>query len=124
MIAFFPEIYPDELLYSQLARYYVKSGYIAYRYAAEDLFWNPAVRPDIEFVNTYTTAALQMITKNVPINEVILKHTMFPFYGRFLPKERRNKAFIALKKMQGNYHNLLAMPKQKEQRERYLRYCL
>ena len=26
MIAFFPELYPDELLYSWFARYYVKAG--------------------------------------------------------------------------------------------------
>ena len=38
MIAFFPTIYLDELLYSQLARYYAASGYMAYTYAAEDLF--------------------------------------------------------------------------------------
>ncbi len=30
MIAYFPTAYPDELLYSQLARYYTKSGYMAY----------------------------------------------------------------------------------------------
>ena len=35
MISYFPTAYPDELLYSQLARYYAKSGYMAYTYAAE-----------------------------------------------------------------------------------------
>ncbi len=43
MIAYFPEIYPGELLYSQLARYYAQSGYTAYRYAAEDLYINKTV---------------------------------------------------------------------------------
>lgn len=38
MITYFPEIYPDELLYSQLARCYVKTGYPAYIYMAEDFF--------------------------------------------------------------------------------------
>ena len=46
MISYFPQIYPDELLYSQLARYYYKSGYMAYIFAAEDLFTNRWVRPD------------------------------------------------------------------------------
>lgn len=123
MIAYFPEIYPDELMYSLLARYYVKSGYPCYWYVAEDLFESKTVRPDIEFVNQYTSAALRMITKDLPMDEVILNHTMFPCYGRFLPKERRNTAFKALVKMQGNYHNLLPLPKRKTGSERYLRYC-
>lgn len=123
MIAYFPEIYPDELMYSLLARYYVKSGYPCYWYVAEDLFQSKTVRPDIEFVNQYTPAALQMITGDLLIDDVILNHTMFPYYGRFLPKERRDKAFKALVQMQGNYHNLLPMAKRKTNLERYLRYC-
>ena len=38
MISYFPAAYPDEPLYSQLARYYTKSGYMAYTYAAEELY--------------------------------------------------------------------------------------
>ena len=121
MISYFPQIYPDELLYSQLARYYYKSGYMAYIFAAEDLFESRWVRPDIEFLNSYTQDAHGVITKNLPLYEVIIKHTMFPYYGRFLDKERRNKAFSALVNMQGGYRNLLAIPKMNK--ERYLRYC-
>lgn len=123
MIAYFPAIYPDELIYSQLARYCAKSGYLAYTYAAEELFVSKTVRPDMEFVNTYTPVALKMITRNMPIEDLVVKHTMFPYYGRFLPKERREKAFQALVDMQGNYHNLLPIPKSKGGNSRYLRYC-
>ena len=121
MISYFPQIYPDELLYSQLARYYYKSGYMAYIFAAEDLFENRWVRPDIEFVNSYIQNAYGAITRNLPLYEVIMKHTMFTYYGRFLDKERRNKAFSALVNMQGGYRNLLAIPK--TNKARYLRYC-
>ena len=123
MIVQFPIFYPDELVYSLLARYYVRSGYVRYTFAAEDLFQSKTVRPDIEFVNVYTPAALQMITKDMPMADVILHHTMFPYYGRFLHRERRHKAFGALVQMQGNYHNLLPIPKRKNNTERYLRYC-
>ena len=48
MISYFPAAYPDELLYSQLARYYTKSGYMAYTYAAEELYVSKIVRlPEI-----------------------------------------------------------------------------
>lgn len=51
MIGFMPEIYTDELLYSMFARYYERSGYMAYIFAAEDLFQNKNERPDVEFIN-------------------------------------------------------------------------
>lgn len=123
MIAYFPEIYPDELLYSLLARFYTKSGYPCYWYAAEDLFISKTVRPDIEFVNQYTPTAMQMITKDMSKADMILNHTMFPYYGRFLSLERREKAYESLVNMQGNYHNLLPMVKRKTDSKRYLRYC-
>ena len=44
MIVYFPTAYPDALLYSQLARYYTKSGYMAYAYAAEELYVSKIVR--------------------------------------------------------------------------------
>ncbi len=123
MIAQFPYFYPDELVYSLLARYYERSGYIRYIFAAEDLFQSKTVRPDIEFVNHYTPAVLQMITKEIPIEQVIEKHTMFPYYARFLPLERRQKGFEALVNMDANIKNLLAIPKRKSLCDRYLRYC-
>lgn len=123
MITYFPTAYPDELLYSQLARYYVRSGYLAYVYAAEDLFESKTVRPDMEFVNTYTSDALQMITRDTAMENVVRQHTMSPYYGRFLPLERRQKSFQAMVSMQGNYHNLLPIPNRKNSSDRYLRYC-
>ncbi|MCM1220072.1 MAG: TniQ family protein [Lachnospiraceae bacterium] len=123
MIAYFPTAYDDELLYSQLARFYTSSGYMAYTYAAEELFLSKIVRPDMEFVNAYTPDAVKAITRDMPMEEVIQKHTMFPYYGRFLPKERREKAFRALVDMAGNYHNLLPIPNRKGGSDKCLRYC-
>lgn len=123
MICYFPSIYPDELLYSQLARYYAKSGYLAYTFAAQDLYANKAVRPDIEFVNQFSPDALRVITQGQSMKDIVMYHTMFPYYGRFLKRERKQKAFDALAAMAGNYHNLMAIPKSKDGTQRYLRYC-
>lgn len=123
MICCFPTAYPDELLYSQLSRYYAKSGYLAYVHAAEDLFQQRTVRSNMEFITPLTPNALEMVTKNMPLDAVIQRHTMFPYYGHFLPRERRQKAFQALVSMQRNYCNLLPLPKRKTDAKRYLRYC-
>ena len=123
MITYLPKIYPDELLYSWLARYYIQTGYVRYAFVAEEVFQSKTVRPDIEFVNQYTAPMLQAITEIVPMSEIIENHTMFPYYGRFLQKERRNRAYTAMIQTKGNYHNLLPMPKRKGNTDRYLRYC-
>lgn len=123
MIAMFPSFYPDELTYSLLARYYQRSGYIRYIFAAEDLFQSKTSRPDIEFVNLYTHDALQMITREMPMEQVIEKHTMFPYYGRFLPLERKQKGLEALVSMDADSKCWLAIPKRKNLCARYLRYC-
>lgn len=123
MIVQFPLFYPDELVYSLLARYYVKSGYMRYTFAAQDLFASKTARPDIEFVNQYTPAAYGMLTKKLPIGCIVEKHTMFPYYGRFIKPDRKQEAFDSLCGMKGNYYNLLPMQKSKDGKERRLRYC-
>ena len=122
-IGYFPQIYPDELIYSVLARFYVHSGYPAYTFCAEDIFLNKRVRPDMEFLNVMQPEILESLCKKMSMAELIEKHTMFPYYARFLPYERRNRAFEALCSMGGDYNNLLAIPKQKNGEHRYLRYC-
>lgn len=123
MIAQFPSLLPDELVYSLLARYHIQFGYMRYTFTAENLFQSKTVRPDIEFINPLTPAALQMITKDMSMEQVIEKHTMFNYYGRFLKNDRRNKAFESMINMQGNYNNLLPIPKRKGDTKRCLRYC-
>lgn len=121
MIIQFPSIYPDELLYSQLARYHVRSGNLAYILTAEQLFQTKTTRPDVEFLNAYTPEVLSIITSTMTIEDVVMKHTMFPYYGRFLKLERRSMAFDSLVNMRTDYRRLLPIPKNKT--VRYLRYC-
>ena len=59
MITYFPNPYPDELFYSMLARYYTKSGYLAYTFAAEELFSNKTSKPRIEFINPLSETAFK-----------------------------------------------------------------
>lgn len=121
MIAYFPELYEDELLYSLFARYYAKSGIISYVHATEFLFENKSQHPSIEFINKLSKEALDVLCRQKSLEEIIMKHTMFPWYVRFFDKERRDKAFEALKKMENNAYNLVGVYKTKE--NRFLRYC-
>ena len=121
MIGFFPRLYDDELLYSQLCRYYQRTGYMKYLSAADDLFLKRTTRPVIEWVNKYHPDAMDHITRDSDFETVVREHTMFPAYTRFLPKERRNAALHSLLIQDGNYFNLVFS--QNLQRRRFLRYC-
>lgn len=123
MINYFPSFYPDELLYSLFSRYYVRSGYLAYVFAAKDLYLSKNTRPDIEFLNRLNSETKDVLTQNIPFEKVVLEHTMFPYYGRFINKERRIKAYSALVNMDNNYNNYLYIPKNKRG-NRHLRYCI
>ena len=122
MIAFFPEIYPDELLYSQLARYHSRSGYARYVFTVADIYNNEKlVHPNVDFVNRYTPDAMQWITKYEPWEVIAEQHTMYPAYIRFLPKLRRIDAVNGILSCEGNWKNLMCMPLLNE--SRFIRYC-
>lgn len=114
MIAQFPEPYPDELLYSVLARYYVRAGYISVSHCLEDIYEMP-VRPDIEYLNCLKTDVIKELGG---IDTIILQHTMFPAL-RFHPFEKKVKAYEFLKTCDVRYQNYVCKPNG----IRYLRYC-
>ena len=64
MIAFFPELYEDELAYSWFSRYYTKSGYLSLRYALDDLYVKRYVNPDTEFVNELRPEVKELVIKH------------------------------------------------------------
>lgn len=121
MITYFPNPYPDELFYSMLARYYTKSGYLAYTFAAEELFSNKTSKPRIEFINPLSETAFKIITDIIPFRKIIENHTMFSYYTRFLPLERRKEAYQALLNMQSDYYKYLCIPK--DNQIQHLKYC-
>ena len=101
MIGFMPDFYPDELVYSLLARYYQRSGYLAYINATKDLYAVPTIRPDMYFINPMREEAWELITRGTGPEQVILGHTMAPAYARFLSVETRQMALQQMSRMVG-----------------------
>ena len=123
MIGFMPDFYPDELVYSLLARYYQRSGYLAYIHAAKDLYAVPTIRPDMYFINPMREEAWELITRGTGPEQVILGHTMAPAYARFLPVEARQMALQQMSRMEGKPYMMLKVTHRRQDRTRYLRYC-
>ena len=107
MIAFFPEPYADELAYSLFARYHVHSGNITFRATAEDLFQNKDAIPNPEFFAPLSEEVCSIITRSSTMEDFIAKHTMLPYYIRFLPLERRRKAMDLLLAMDRTFYDAI-----------------
>lgn len=122
-MVFFPEMYEDELAYSLFARYHVHSGHLTFRATAEDLFVNKDVIPSTEFIVPLTEEAVKMIARTMPLSEFVEKHTMLPYYTRFLPLERRKKAFDLITAMDRSFYDCLYMRKNKTEMRKCMRYC-
>ena len=121
-LPFFPKIYEDELVYSVLARFYEKSGYMTYRDAAAELFETRLSRPNIEFMNRMTRDAREALCREASsMEELIQEHTMYPVYAKFLDRDRREKALKTLAEGNRNVSDILRVPSCRNRR--FLRYC-
>lgn len=122
MIAYLPELYEDALAYSWFARYFAHM-YPSYASALEDLLENRNMRPDVEFVNRLSVDAREAVKKVVPMEKLVLGHTMFPCY-RFIENERLCHALEAMTDSRGEAHRLLPVSKSRDGRQgRNIRYC-
>lgn len=122
MITYLPEIYPDELVYSWFCRYYVHSGSINHKSALRDIYCKCSDNPSKEFLGHLNTDIKSKIRDIQTISELILKHTMFPQYARFISLENRKNAIDCLKHDFCDTHRLFAvLPRTGA--DRYLKYC-
>lgn len=122
MISYLPEIYPDELAYSWFCRYYVHSGCLTHKAALNDILSNRHDNPSKEFlghINPHMMAAIQQMHS---ISDVILCHTMYPQYARFIPLEDKKKALYHIGFDFCDVHHLFAILPRCES-DLYLKYC-
>lgn len=121
MIAYFPTIYEDELIYSAFARCYAHSGYEAYSYFAQNFYANPKQRTDIEFYNPLLKDVFSSITENNKMDALVMKHTMFPYYCHFLNNDKKLLIYNSLCSNSNDYKSLITYEATGIQR--YLKYC-
>ncbi len=121
MIKYIDTIYPDESVYSYLCRLYVHSGYVWHRGFANDVFarWNE--NPEYNFINSLSKEFRKTLERFIPYKELLLEHTLFAYYARFLPKEKRVKAYnyaMTNKPLLRQY-----LPISQRKNEYFLSYC-
>lgn len=122
MIVYLPAIYPDELVYSWFCRYYVHSGCFSHKEALQELYCKRSDYLSKEFIGNLNHGAMEQINKIYPLDELVLSHTMYPQYARFIPLEEKKEALYRLGHEPCDVHHLFSVLPRNEG-ERYLRYC-
>ncbi|MCM3623681.1 TnsD family transposase [Brevibacillus borstelensis] len=102
MLTFFPRMYPQELLYSILARYHDRSGNINYKTTMNDLFGSMTVCATVEL-----PSGIEELVKNQPVcsqitaADLVHQHTLFPLYSAFLPPDQAHMVYASMLKLDG-----------------------
>lgn len=125
MIIQFPTPYPDEILYSIVARYHIRSGNVFWKHTLEDLFGKRTISASV-MLPSGIGSLVQHLPKNTTLNEQVLieKHTMYPFYTVFLPKEKAQSIYNSMLSDDGKgiYMQSGIMASSIPQ-NKYLKYC-
>jgi hypothetical protein len=122
---FLPEPYPDELLYSILARYHFRSRNNSYKETIKDAFGKSTVCAVIDFP-AHLEALCERLPERfaVPPDYFIEHHTLFPLFKPFLPIGRADRIVEMMKGAKGNgIHTTLGVMAGCLPSLRYLRYC-
>ena len=122
MISYFPAIYPDELVYSWFCRCYVHSGFFSSKSAMQELYCKRSDNPSKEFIGNLNPGAMNQIAKMYPLDKLVLEHTMYPQYARFIPLEQKKTALYRLGHDNCDAHHLFCVLPRSEG-EHYLRFC-
>lgn len=121
-IGYLPELYPDELVYSWLCRYFIHSGHALYSSALQEFLCKRSDTPSKEFTGPLNENAKKVIQKVIPMYQLILQFTMVPQYGRFLSLAEKQEAIRRMKFDYCDPHFLFPVLVRNEE-DAFLRYC-
>jgi hypothetical protein len=124
MLAYFPAIYPDELLYSVLARYYLHVGLPPIANSHETLFGRRSAIASYDLIGSLNILAERIPVERGLSTEALLNMTLYPYCVDFEPGEVRTKVEQDLKegKVSGN-HLRLGLATFRIARLTHLRFC-
>jgi hypothetical protein len=125
MIGYFPEAYPDELLYSICARCFDRMCYPSKQSLVQELFGKRTILACIELPSHLDILIAALPERHhYTADQLIDYHTLLPFYGPFLPPSRLH---CIRQDMHGNnwptIHMRTGIMASRVPLPRWLRYC-
>ncbi|MNO23703.1 hypothetical protein D3C76_135100 [compost metagenome] len=122
--SFFPPLFPDELLYSALARYHLYVGNHSRKATMADLY-NGSVFSAVTVLPAHLGQISHLMRGNMTPVELIQSHTLFPYFAAFLSEERSQLVASAMTGDLGGAINArLGLLASSIKMPTYLRFCM
>ncbi|MFC8689595.1 TnsD family Tn7-like transposition protein [Brevibacillus porteri] len=102
MLSAFPRPYPDELLYSVLTRYHVRTSNSSPRWTLKELFETDKVIPTIDLPSHLERFSQIVSHLGISSDDWIDQHTLYPLYAPFLPEYRAVRLRKLMKEEDGS----------------------
>lgn len=108
-----------------MARYKIRSGIISPKATVGDLFGSKKHRSILDVPTNLSTFLQQLpMGAEYVADEIIFKHTLFPFFAPFLPPGRIQHAITAMISNGGRgIHNTIGVTASKVKAPKFLRFC-
>jgi hypothetical protein len=125
MVSFFPKPYPDEILYSVIARYHIRSGNTSPKVTLTELFNSSSTVATADLPSNLNTLSQNLQPfSNYTVEELIERYTLYPFYSVFLPPIRANQVKESMKaEWGGDIHTRAGIMASSVTMPRYFRFC-
>lgn len=125
-LGFFPTPYPDEIFYSVLCRYHIRSGNPAFVSTAKTI-WGKKISANLYLPQSLGKVALRIPPETGLTAKYFATHnTIYPFLTPFLPKARGLQVLELLESESQSEimaYKLCGLPRSKSPKWQYLRYC-
>ncbi|MBV7471636.1 TnsD family Tn7-like transposition protein [Aeromonas sp. sif0611] len=121
----FPVPYPDELIYSLVARAGIHLGLTSPKQLLDEVFANRHVIATVDLPN-HLAPLVQLLPESMGLDVARLAylHTLFPLYAPFTTEERRRHCLEQMAgDSQGAIHLILGVAASRIKQSRALRYC-
>lgn len=122
MLTYFPSPYANEWWWSVLCRYFVRSGYHNHATAFRELLPSPSKSVGRLFPsNDIYTIVARLPSKIFSVKDIILQHTLAPYYLRFYSGEKKASALDNL--FQGQSIGLTSIELNTPEGKQGLKWC-
>ena len=121
----FPLPYPDELIYSTIARAGVRLGITSPKMLLDEVFGNRKVIATVDLPNQLNSVVRQLpMLTDCGVEALAYQHTLFPVYAPFTCEDRRRQCLLWMSSSsQGAVHLALGVAASRVRQARSMRYC-
>ena len=124
MLRYFPEIYPDELMFSVLARYKHHAGLLSWRSFWMSLFPKQVNRMSVELPNKLDLLSSRFSpARRLSSDGLVETTTLYPYFCAYLDERRREDVRQAMRDPRGMPQARLNLGRQEIARPKHFRFC-